>query len=58
MSLKGFDSFPGYVIRSCQVIFPRAPDGALFEAVLDLPNPSLATIEMVCTLADIPVSCI
>lgn len=47
--LKGFDSFPGYAIKSLQIL-PRAPDGALFEAVLDLPNPSLATIEMVRTL--------
>ncbi|KAJ5465470.1 hypothetical protein N7530_009257 [Penicillium desertorum] len=31
---------------SCQLLLSKAPDGALLEAVLDLPNPSLATIEM------------
>ncbi|KAK5716271.1 hypothetical protein LTS12_027776, partial [Elasticomyces elasticus] len=45
IDVTGFDSFPGYAIKSLQIL-PRAPDGALFEAVLDLSNPSLATIEM------------
>lgn len=44
--LAGFNSFPDYVIKSCQLLLPKAPDGALFEALLDLPNPSQATIEM------------
>jgi hypothetical protein len=55
--LKGFNSFPGYVIKSCQLLLSKAPDGALLEAVLDLPNPSLATIEMVSKLADNLVIC-
>lgn len=46
--LKGFNSFPGYAIKSLQML-GRAPDGALCEAVLDLPNPSPATIEIVRT---------
>lgn len=44
--VTGLNNFPGYVIKSCQLLLPKAPDGALLEAVLDLPNPSLATIEM------------
>lgn len=50
--LAGFNSFPDYVIKSCQFLFPKAPDGALFETILDLPNPSQATIEIVRTLAN------
>ncbi|GAD96207.1 hypothetical protein AOR_1_312034 [Paecilomyces variotii No. 5] len=34
-----------YAIKSCHIL-PKAPEGPHLEAVLDLPNPSLATIEI------------